>query len=122
MTPKYTRHTILTPDGGTISLDWWHASHQSKLRASTPVLLCLHAFAGRPILDASLSFPCVVTAGLLTCSALPSVAVSADRLNCNAWVQCMSATISNAVAAVCVYFADGVPFAVPSKKYDPPAC
>ncbi|KAL3145075.1 hypothetical protein ABBQ32_013084 [Trebouxia sp. C0010 RCD-2024] len=46
VTPKYTRHTILTPDGGTISLDWWHASHQSKLRASTPVLLCLHAFAG----------------------------------------------------------------------------
>lgn len=51
VTPKYTRHTILTPDGGTISLDWWHASHQTNLSATTPVLLCLHAFAGRLVCD-----------------------------------------------------------------------
>ena len=67
VTPKYTRHTILTPDGGTVSLDWWHASHQTNLGATTPVLLCLHAFAGRPILDACLSR--AVYASRYTCSA-----------------------------------------------------
>ncbi|KAL3130184.1 hypothetical protein ABBQ38_008488 [Trebouxia sp. C0009 RCD-2024] len=46
VTSKYTRQLVTMPDGGTISLDWWHALHQANLGAKTPVLLCLHAFAG----------------------------------------------------------------------------
>lgn len=43
---SYTRHFVTTPDGGTISLDWWGGSLKNDLDPTVPVLLCLHAFAG----------------------------------------------------------------------------
>jgi len=43
---SYSRRLVSTPDGGTISLDWWNGSLENDLAADVPVLLCLHAFAG----------------------------------------------------------------------------
>ena len=43
---SYSRRLVSTPDGGTISLDWWNGSLEDDLAADVPVLLCLHAFAG----------------------------------------------------------------------------
>ena len=43
----YTRRLVSTPDGGQISLDWWDGSLKKDLDPKTPVLLCLHAFAGK---------------------------------------------------------------------------
>lgn len=43
---SYSRRLVSTPDGGTISLDWWDGSLQDDLKLDVPVLLCLHAFAG----------------------------------------------------------------------------
>lgn len=43
---SYSRRLVSTPDGGTISLDWWNRSLEDDLAADVPVLLCLHAFAG----------------------------------------------------------------------------
>ena len=44
---SYSRRLVSTPDGGTISLDWWNGSLENDLAADVPVLLCLHAFAGK---------------------------------------------------------------------------
>lgn len=45
---QYTRQFLTTPDGGTISLDWWTGRHKQKaLPEDAPAVLCLHAFAGR---------------------------------------------------------------------------
>ena len=44
---SYSRRLVSTPDGGTISLDWWDGSLENDLAADVPVLLCLHAFAGK---------------------------------------------------------------------------
>ena len=46
MRSSYSRRLVSTPDGGTISLDWWNRSLEDDLAADVPVLLCLHAFAG----------------------------------------------------------------------------
>lgn len=44
---RYTRRLVTTPDGGTIGLDWWSGSHKGHImHAASPVVLCLHAFAG----------------------------------------------------------------------------
>lgn len=45
---RYTRDLVSTPDGGTISMDWWSGSHKGHtMHDASPVVLCLHAFAGK---------------------------------------------------------------------------
>lgn len=58
MRARYTRRLVTTPDGGTIGLDWWSGSHKGHImHAASPVVLCLHAFAGK-VCDTLLMHTC----------------------------------------------------------------
>mmetsp|Transcript_34725 Transcript_34725/g.77204 ORF Transcript_34725/g.77204 Transcript_34725/m.77204 type:complete len:502 (+) Transcript_34725:44-1549(+) len=44
---RYTRQLIITPDGGTIGLDWWMGCDAARYApADTPILLVLHGING----------------------------------------------------------------------------
>ena len=63
--PNYSRRLVSTPDGGTISLDWWGNSRDRSLDSSVPVLLCLHAFAGEQgHLGHIVKLPCLIASPL----------------------------------------------------------
>jgi len=61
---SYSRRLVSTPDGGTISLDWWNGSLENDLAADVPVLLCLHAFAG--VVDIHMTLAILTESGVWT--------------------------------------------------------
>ena len=46
---SYKRDLVNTPDGGTVSLDWWSGKLDGHMQAASPDFLCLHAFAGKAV-------------------------------------------------------------------------
>lgn len=90
---RYTRDLVSTPDGGTISLDWWSGSHTGyAMHETSPVVLCLHAFAGKLGVQEGALFPLPGTiVQLLTCfTALHPV----HRLAAHKAAQCSAAILS----------------------------
>ena len=54
----YERQPIITKDGGTVALDWFHPTDYAKLPTETPVVLVLHGLTGTQMLQHCLKHAC----------------------------------------------------------------
>ena len=96
---RYTRHLVGTPDGGTISLDWWSGSHRRHtMHDASPVVLCLHAFAGGTVFLITSQTPCLASLNVFGCSAIGAVI---DMTCCAVFVQAWSTTCSHKPVEQC---------------------